>query len=158
VPPYGILRQVTRAPSSRRVRVYLIAKMRCRFLLVSVVGCASIAAIPTSQATLNRRAPTPAELRALTRLAYPCKDIDGSRCPLHWVHVSTIDGRFAYVLITAEGYSGLLAKRPTKRSLKFRIMTRSGGGIAPCKVWERFAPWPVLRDLGGPPAECFGPR
>jgi hypothetical protein len=49
--------------------------------------------------------------------------------------------------VVREGFSGALLKRPSTRSLRFRVIGTQGGGIGACSYWRARAPARVLRDL-----------
>ncbi len=49
--------------------------------------------------------------------------------------------------MTTDGFSAVLLRRPSRSSLRFRVIGVQGGGIGDCRVWRRKAPAAVLRDL-----------
>ena len=61
--------------------------------------------------------------------------------------MSTRNVRYAWADVVAEGFSGTLLRRPTRRSRRWRVIGTQGGGISECSYWERRAPDRVLRDL-----------
>jgi hypothetical protein len=49
--------------------------------------------------------------------------------------------------VVGEGFSGVLLKRPTGHSRRFKVVGTQGGGIGECSYWRVRAPRGVLRDL-----------
>ena len=91
------------------------------------------------------RRPSKAERRAIERVALEkCGSTD---CEFRRARVSTRNPRFAWGNVFAEGFSGVLVKRPTSRSRRFRVVGWQGGGIGSCDYWRGRAPAAVLRDL-----------
>ena len=109
-------------------------------LLIIGVMLSSLAA----PANADRR-PSKAEARAIKRVAL--KKCGSTDCHFVRSRVSTKNARFAWADVTTEGFSGVLVKRPTRRSRRFRVVGWQGGGIGECKYWRARAPAAVLRDL-----------
>ena len=94
------------------------------------------------------RAPSKAERAALKPLALKtCNGAAPEECTFHGARISTARARFAWANVTGEGFSGALLKRPSRSSLRFRVVATQGGGIGECRYWHRHAPRAVLRDL-----------
>jgi hypothetical protein len=91
------------------------------------------------------RRPSKAETRAIKRVAL--KKCSSPDCRFRSARVSTKNARFAWADVTAEGFSGVLVKRPTRSSRRFRVVGSQGGGIGSCDYWRARAPAAVLRDL-----------
>ena len=91
------------------------------------------------------RRPSRAEARAIKRVAL--KKCGSPDCKFGRARVSTKDARFAWAGVTNEGFSGVLVKRPTRGSRRFRVVGWQGGGIGSCDYWRARAPAAVLRDL-----------
>jgi hypothetical protein len=91
------------------------------------------------------RRPSKAETRAIKRVAL--KKCGSPDCKFGGARVSTKDARFAWADVTDEGFSGVLVKRPSPRSSRFRVVGSQGGGIGSCDYWRARAPAAVLRDL-----------
>ena len=68
-------------------------------------------------------------------------------CEFGRARVSTRNARYAWAGVVAEGFSGVLLKRPSRRSHRFRVIGTQGGGIGECSYWRARAPRRVLRDL-----------
>jgi hypothetical protein len=109
-------------------------------LLVVVGACATL--VPSAAAD---RRPTKRERTAIKRAAL--KACGDSTCRFHRARVSTRNARYAWATVTSEGFSGVLMRRPSRRSQRWRVIGRQGGGIGECSYWERRAPSRVLRDL-----------
>ena len=110
-------------------------------LLAVAGGCAALA-----PAAAGDRRPTKRERTAIKRVAL--KACGDSSCTFHRARVSTRNARYAWAVVTTEGFSAVLMRRPSKRSRRWRVIGTQGGGIAECSYWERRAPDGVLRDLG----------
>jgi hypothetical protein len=109
--------------------------------LLAVLGaCAAL--VPSAVAD---RRPTQRERTAIKDAAL--KACGDSTCTFRRARVSTPNVRYAWVTVTAEGFSGVLMRRPSNRSQRWRVIGVQGGGIAECSYWERRAPSRVLRDL-----------
>jgi hypothetical protein len=111
--------------------------------LALVVGL-GLAAAPAASAD---RAPSKSERAAIKRVALKACEGAPDPCRFHGARVSTANARFAWANATAEGFSGALLKRPSRRSHRFRVVAIQGGGIGTCSDWRRHAPRAVLRDL-----------
>jgi hypothetical protein len=109
-----------------------------------IVALAFVAAPQVADAA--RRA-TADESRVLRRIALKhCNSGNApGECRVRKVRVSTVNPRYAWVFVVGEGYSGALMKRPTSKSLKFKVHTARGGGVNLCSDWR--APRAVLHDL-----------
>jgi hypothetical protein len=109
--------------------------------LLAVLGaCAAL--VPSAVAD---RRPTQSERAAIRDAAL--KACGGSTCTLRRARVSTRSARYAWATVTTEGFSGVLLRRPSRRSQRWRVIGTQGGGISECSYWERRAPRRVLRDL-----------
>jgi hypothetical protein len=118
--------------------------MRRPLLLLAAVAAMLVAAAPARA----DRAPSKSERAAIKALALKtCNGSAPAECRFHGARISTPRARFAWANVTGEGFSGALLKRPTKRSLRFRVIATQGGGIGECSEWRREAPRIVLRDL-----------
>ncbi len=107
-----------------------------------------LAVLGTSPAIAADRAPTKAERRAIERKALKvCGRAAPGPCTFHRARVSTRNARFAWAVVTGEGFSGALLERATKHAKRFRVAATQGGGIGTCTYWRRHAPDGVLRDL-----------
>jgi len=91
------------------------------------------------------RRPSKTESRAIKRVAL--KKCGSPECTFRRARVSTKNARFAWADVTDEGFSGVLLKRPTTHSRRFRVVGTQGGGIGSCDYWRARAPASVLRDL-----------
>jgi hypothetical protein len=112
--------------------------------ILAVLAVAGACAALVPAATADRR-PTKRERTAIKRVALEaCGD---STCTFHRARVSTRNARYAWAVVTKEGFSAVLMRRPSKRSRRWRVIGTQGGGIAECSYWERRAPDRVLRDL-----------
>ncbi len=116
-------------------------------VLVLVTALCALAAAPTANAA---RRPSGAEARAIERVALKRCERGGapSPCRFHRSRVSTRNARYAWAEVTTDGFSAVLLRRPSRGSLRFRVIGVQGGGIGDCRVWRRKAPAAVLRDLG----------
>jgi hypothetical protein len=110
------------------------------------VALATTAAVASAAAPAAAdRAPSKAERGAIERVALDaCKRPD---CEFRKARISTAKARFAWADVVAEGFSGVLLKRPSRHSKKFRVIGVQGGGIGACRYWRARAPRSVLRDL-----------
>jgi hypothetical protein len=109
--------------------------------LLAIGAAVGFAAAPAAA----DRAPSKAERAAIEAVALDaCRASD---CEFRRARVSTSNARFAWADVIGEGFSGVLLKRPTKRSHRFRVIGTQGGGISECSYWRRRAPRAVLRDL-----------
>ena len=112
-----------------------------------VVAASAVFGTVTASAAADRRA-TKRETSAIKRVALTaCPPPEVSDCTFHRARVSTRDARFAWAGVSGEGLSGLLLKRPSSHSRRFRIVGYQGGGIGSCQYWRTRAPRKVLRDL-----------
>jgi hypothetical protein len=99
------------------------------------------------------RAPSPREAAVIRRLSMSeCSrdKVDPYPCTWRGGLVSTADARYAWGKAYGEGFSGVLLKRPFKRSLRFHVVAHSGGGANTCSWWYQRAPRRVIRDLKVP--------
>jgi hypothetical protein len=112
-------------------------------LVALLATAAGLAAAP---ATADRRA-TKREAAAIKPVALKACATPAGPCRFHGARVSTVNARFAWANVSAEGFSGALLKRPTARSRRFRVIGVQGGGIGECSYWRARAPRAVLRDL-----------
>jgi len=112
-------------------------------LLLAAGMTATVAVAPA----LADRAPSRAETRAIKRVALAHCEQGPNACRFHGARESTANPRFAWADVTAEGFSGVLLKRPSRSSKRFRVIGTQGGGIGECRYWRSLAPDAVLRDL-----------
>jgi hypothetical protein len=110
-------------------------------LLAMLGACAAV--VPSAVAD---RRPTQRERAAIRDAAL--KACGDSTCRFRRARVSTRNARYAWVIVTKEGFSAVLLRRPSRRSRRWRAIGTQGGGISECSYWERRAPDRVLRDLG----------
>jgi hypothetical protein len=126
--------------------------LRNSILTLSAIALASCLTglLPASAVSADRPA-TKAETAAIKRAVLTgeaCRPSPVGPCEFKDARVSTRDARFAWADVVREGFSGALLKRPTARSLRFRVVGTQGGGIGACSYWRALAPAAVLRDLG----------
>jgi hypothetical protein len=93
------------------------------------------------------RKPSKAEKSAIKAVSLKACGSPPGGCRFRGARISTANARFAWGDVTGEGFSGVLVKRPTKRSHRFRVIGTQGGGIGECRYWRARAPRAVLRDL-----------
>jgi hypothetical protein len=111
---------------------------------VAMLGTAAALAATAAPAAADR-APSKTERAAIKRVALDaCSRPD---CEFGRARVSTPKARFAWADVVGEGFSGVLLKRPSRHSVKFRVIGTQGGGIGECSYWRARAPRSVLRDL-----------
>ena len=92
------------------------------------------------------RKPSKQEASAIERVALKaCPPV--LNCDVKKVRVSTRSARYAWADVIGEGLSGVLVRRPTTQSRRFKIVGTQGGGISECSYWRARAPKSVLRDL-----------
>jgi hypothetical protein len=114
-------------------------------LPVAVLAIGAALALIAPAASADRSA-TKAERAAIKRVTMKrCDAPDG--CTFRKVRISTRSARYAWADIIGEGVSGMLLKRPTSRSHRFKVVGFQGGGIGECTYWRKRAPRSVLRDL-----------
>lgn len=119
--------------------------MRRRVLPVVALAAALAALAP--QPAIADRAPTKAERAAIKRAVLArCKPVP-EPCRFRSARVSTRNRRYAWANVVREGLSGMLLRRPTSTSRRFRVMGIQGGGISECAYWRKRAPRSVLGDL-----------
>ncbi len=106
-----------------------------------------LAALALAAPAAADRKPTKAEKAAIKPVALDACGSPPGGCTFHGARISTANARFAWGNVTGEGFSGVLVKRPTKRSHRFRVIGSQGGGIGECSYWRSLAPRAVLRDL-----------
>jgi hypothetical protein len=135
-------RRADRARLPRRM-----ARAGDRRLVAAAAVAVVFGLVPTPPASADR-APSKAERAAIKPLALKtCNGSAPQECTFHGARISTARARFAWANVTGEGFSGALLKRPSRRSLRFRVVATQGGGIGECSYWRRHAPRAVLRDL-----------
>jgi hypothetical protein len=117
-----------------------VPRLRLGFLIA-----AALVALTAQPATADRAA-TKAERAAIKRVALAHCDAPGG-CRFKKARVSTRSARYAWADIIGEGFSGMLLKRPTTRSRRFKVVGIQGGGIGACSYWRKRAPRSVLGDL-----------
>jgi hypothetical protein len=120
-------------------------------LILSAIALASCLTglLPASASSADRPA-TKAETAAIKHVVLTgqtCRPSPAGPCEFRNARVSRRDARFAWADVVREGLSGALLKRPTARSLRFRVIGTQGGGIGACSYWRALAPAGVLRDL-----------
>ena len=93
------------------------------------------------------RAPSKSEKSAIQRPALKACGSPARTCKFKQARVSTRSARFAWADVFGEGFSGVLLKRPTSHSRRFKVVGIQGGGISACSYWSARAPSAVLRDL-----------
>jgi hypothetical protein len=109
---------------------------------------ASGAALGSPAVAAADRPPSKAEASAIKRVAMKaCRAAAPDECRFGRARVSTRNARFAWADVVGEGFSGVLLKRPTRHSRRFRVIGTQGGGISECSYWRARAPRAVLRDL-----------
>jgi hypothetical protein len=113
---------------------------RISFLTLLAVLCLAAPAVAD-------RKPSKAEKSAIKAVSLEACGSPPGGCEFHGARISTANARFAWGDVTGEGFSGVLVKRPTKRSRRFRVVGMQGGGIGECSYWRARAPRAVLRDL-----------
>jgi hypothetical protein len=112
-------------------------------LLATAVAFGSV----ISTAAADRK-PSKRETAAIKRVALQaCRSAAPDECEFGRARVSTRNARYAWADVVGEGFSGVLVKRPTGRSRRFRVVGSQGGGISTCSYWRARAPDGVLRDL-----------
>jgi len=120
-------------------------RVRNRFTVVAVLTTVALGLVATSPAIADRSA-TKAERAAIKRVTMKrCDAPDG--CRFRKARISTRNARYAWADIIGEGVSGMLLKRPSSRSRRFKVVGFQGGGIGECTYWRKRAPRSVLRDL-----------
>jgi hypothetical protein len=104
------------------------------------------ATIPRPMQRIRNRSLVATTRAAIKRVTMKrCGAPDG--CTLRKTRISTRNPRYAWADIIGEGVSGMLLKRPTSRSRRFKVVGFQGGGIGECTYWRKRAPRSVLRDL-----------
>lgn len=120
-------------------------RLRSRSLVVATLTMVALGLVAASPAIADRSA-TKAERAAIKRVTMKrCGAPDG--CTFRKARISTRNARYAWAEIIGEGVSGMLLKRPTAGSRRFRVVGFQGGGIGECTYWRKRAPRSVLRDL-----------
>lgn len=108
---------------------------------------ATLVAVALAPATAEAsRKPTRAEAKAIKRIALRACEAPGG-CRYRSARVSTRSRRYAWANVVGEGFSGVLLKRSSTRTRRFRVIATQGGGIEACSHWRKKAPRSVLRDL-----------
>ena len=108
------------------------------------VGAALALGVPTASAD---RAPSKAERTAIKRAAVKWCSAAPTSCEFRKARVSTRNERYAWATVIGEGISGVLVKRRTAHTHRFKRIGVQGGGIGECSYWRKRAPDRVLRDL-----------
>ena len=112
---------------------------------MSMLAMVALGLVATSPAIADRSA-TKAERAAIKRVTMKrCSAPDG--CTFRKARISTRNARYAWAEVIGEGVSGMLLKRPTSHSRRFKVVGFQGGGIGECTYWRKRAPRSVLRDL-----------
>jgi hypothetical protein len=120
-------------------------RLRSRSLVVATLTMVALGLVATSPAIADRSA-TKAERAAIKRVTMKRCGAPGG-CTLRKTRISTRNARYAWAEIIGEGVSGMLLKRPTSHSRRFKVVGFQGGGIGECSYWRKRAPRSVLRDL-----------
>jgi hypothetical protein len=115
--------------------------MRKRAIVVAAAAVFG-AVIPSADAA---RRPSRAERAAIKRVAL--KACSAPDCRFKGARVSTRNPHYAWASVIAEGFSGVLVKRWSVHSRRFKVIGFQGGGIQSCAYWRKRAPRAVLRDL-----------
>ena len=115
-------------------------------LPIAVIASGAALALVAPAAALADRSATKAERAAIKRVALAHCDAPGG-CRFKKARVSTRSARYAWADVFGEGFSGMLLKRPSAHSLRFKVLAIQGGGIETCSHWRARAPRSVLRDL-----------
>jgi hypothetical protein len=121
-----------------------VHRHRIKIPIAVVATGAALALVATP--ALADRAATKTERAAIKRVALPHCNAPGG-CRFKRARVSTRSARYAWADIFGEGLSGLLFKRPTAHSHRFKVVGVQGGGIGACSYWRKRAPRSVLGDL-----------
>src|SRR5688500_3380210 len=100
-----------------------------RSAALALLTTAALFCSVAAPAAADRR-PSKAEARAIERVAL--KKCGSPDCEFRRARVSTKNARFAWADVIGEGFSGVLVKRPTRRSRSFRVVGWQGGGIGSC--------------------------
>jgi hypothetical protein len=120
-------------------------RVHSRSLAVAALTMLALSLVATSPAIADRSA-TKAERAAIKRVTMKRCGAPGG-CTFRKARISTRNARYAWAEIIGEGVSGMLLKRPTSRSRRFKVVGFQGGGIGECTYWRKRAPRSVLRDL-----------
>jgi hypothetical protein len=121
----------------------------CKRFPVAVAFLATAAAlglVVTTPAVADRSA-TKAERAAVKRVVLKRCGTTPEPCEFRKARVSTRNARYVWASVVQEGLSGMLLKRPSARSRRFKVIGIQGGGIGECSYWRARAPSAVLRDL-----------
>jgi hypothetical protein len=119
-----------------------------RWTTALALGAAAAAFGTVTSSAAADRAPSRREASAIKRVALKaCPPPTVSDCNVKRSRISTRGSRFAWADVIGEGLSGVLLKRPSARSRRFRIIGVQGGGVSSCSYWRARAPKSVLRDL-----------
>lgn len=113
----------------------------------SALLAAGLAAVVAATPADAAKRPSKAAAAAIERVALNACAVPQRPCDFRGAKISTRNARFAWAYVAGEGFSGVLLKRPSARSLRFRAIGTQGGGIGECAYWRKRAPRPVLRDL-----------
>jgi hypothetical protein len=122
-----------------------VQRVRSRSLAVAALTTVALGLVATSPAIADRSA-TKAERAAIKRVTMKRCGAPGG-CTFRKARISTRNARYAWAEVIGEGVSGMLLKRPTSRSRRFKVVGFQGGGIGECTYWRKRAPRSVLRDL-----------
>jgi len=116
-----------------------------RAVVLAAVAAGTMMGVIAAPASAARR-PTDGERAAIKRVALrACHPAPG--CRYRKARVSTRNARFAWADVVGEGFSGVLLKRSSPHSRRFKVVGTQGGGIGECSYWRARAPAAVLRDL-----------
>ncbi len=132
----------------KTARPVRLAGDRSAIALALLAGGSLLATAAPAPAAARDRPPSKAERPAIKRVALKaCNASAPEECEFRRARVSTSNARFAWADVVGEGFSGVLLKRPTRSSRRFRVVGSQGGGIGECSYWRARAPAAVLRDL-----------
>jgi hypothetical protein len=141
-----------RRQASRRTQIF--------GLWVLSAALAAGAAGFSASSSLAERAPSRSEAHELRTFAVawchqntnpvggPCVYGADNRLAAYRTRVSTVDPRFAWADITADGLSGLLVKRPHRTGGHWKVIAAGGGGVSNCSDWYKVVSHRVSADLG----------
>lgn len=113
----------------------------------ALLAAAVLLALASPAADAARRPASQTVAKAIKRVALRACGSPPGGCRYLGARISTRNPRYAWADVVGEGFSGVLLKRSSARSHRFRAIGTQGGGIGSCAYWRARAPLPVLRDL-----------